>query len=72
MKTAELRDRTDEGLEELEEQLQDELFRLEMQHQTGQLQETSRLKETRRDIARIKTILRERELDGEEPSEEQD
>ena len=65
MKASELRERSDDGLEELEEQLQDELFRLEMQHQTGQLQETSRLEETRRDIARIKTILRERELEAE-------
>lgn len=71
MKVSELRDRTDEGLEELEQQLQDELFRLEMQHQTGQLQETSRLRETRRDIARIKTILRERDL-GEERSEDEE
>lgn len=71
MKVSELRDRTDEGLEELGQQLQDELFRLEMQHQTGQLQETSRLRETRRDIARIKTILREREL-GEEESEDEE
>ena len=65
MKASELRDRSDDGLRELEQQLQDELFRMKMQHQTGQLQETSRLKETRRDIARIKTILRERDLEGE-------
>ncbi len=66
MKPAELRERDDQGLKELEDQLENELFQLEMQHQTGQLQETSRLEETRRDIARIKTILRERELDQEE------
>jgi len=66
MKASELRERTDEGLEELEEQLQNELFQLEMKHQTGQLQETSRLKEIRRDIARVKTILRERELTDED------
>jgi large subunit ribosomal protein L29 len=71
MKISELRDRTDNGLEELEQQLEDELFQLEMQHQTGQLQETSRLEETRRDIARIKTILRERELEGEESEDEE-
>lgn len=65
MTPSELRERTDDGLRELEEELQNELFRLEMQHQTGQLQETSRLKETRRSIARVKTILRERELDEE-------
>jgi large subunit ribosomal protein L29 len=63
MNADELRDKTDQRLRELEEQLNDELFNLKMQHHTGQLQETSKLKETRRDIARIKTILRERELD---------
>lgn len=66
MNPSELRERDDQGLKELEEQLKNELFQLEMQHQTGQLQETSRLEETRRDIARVKTILRERELDQQE------
>lgn len=71
MNASELRERDDEGLEELERQLQDELFRLEMQHQTGQLQETSRLEETRRDIARVKTILRERELEAGESADDE-
>ena len=65
MNPSELRERDDDGLRDLEEELENELFQLEMQHHTGQLQETSRLKETRKDIARIKTILRERELDDE-------
>jgi large subunit ribosomal protein L29 len=69
MKPSELRERDDQGLEELEEQLKNELFQLEMQHQTGQLQETSQLEETRRDIARVKTILRERELEQEEETD---
>jgi large subunit ribosomal protein L29 len=69
MNPSELRERDDQGLEELEEQLKNELFQLEMQHQTGQLQETSRLEETRRDIARVKTILRERELEQEEQTD---
>lgn len=64
MKASELRDRSDDGLRELEQQLEGELFRLKMQHQTGQLQETSRLDETRRDIARIKTILTERDQES--------
>lgn len=65
MNPSELRERDDEALRDLEDELQNELFQLEMQHHTGQLQETSQLKETRRDIARIKTILRERELEDE-------
>ena len=68
MKASELRERDDQGLRELEQQLQGELFRLKMQHHTGQLQETSRLKETRQDIARIKTILQERASADEESS----
>lgn len=70
MTPSELRERTDDGLRELEDELKSELFQLEMQHQTGQLQETSRLEETRRDIARVKTILRERELDEDESDDE--
>jgi large subunit ribosomal protein L29 len=61
----ELRDKSDEELRDLEDQLGDELFRLKMRHQTGQLQQTAELKSKRKDIARIKTILRERELSAE-------
>ncbi|MFB6265151.1 MAG: 50S ribosomal protein L29 [Bradymonadaceae bacterium] len=64
MKASELREHEDQELEELEEELTDELFRLRMQHYTGQLENTAALKEKRRDIARIKTILRERELEN--------
>jgi large subunit ribosomal protein L29 len=39
-----------------------ELFNLRFQKATGQLANTSRRKQVRKDIARIKTILREREL----------
>ncbi len=66
MNPDELRDRSDDQLRKLEDQLNDELFNLKMQHHTGQLQETSELKKTRRDIARVKTILRERELEENE------
>lgn len=46
-----------------------ELFNLRFQFATGQLKNTNRLTEVKRDIARMKTILRERELAGEgEPS----
>jgi large subunit ribosomal protein L29 len=61
----ELREKSDEELRDLEDQLDDELFRLKMRHQTGQLQQTAELKSKRKDIARIKTILRERELSAE-------
>jgi large subunit ribosomal protein L29 len=65
MTPEELREQSDEELRDLEDQLDDELFRLKMRHQTGQLQQTAELKSKRKDIARIKTILRERELGAE-------
>ncbi len=54
-------------LDELTQRLADtkeELFNLRFQNATGQLDNYSRLKELKRDIARIKTILRQRELDA--------
>ena len=39
-----------------------ELFNLRFQHVTGQLENPLKLKETKRDIARVKTIIREKEL----------
>lgn len=62
MKPSELRDKSDEELRELEDQVRDELFRMKMKHFTGQLQNVAELKAQKKDIARIKTILREREL----------
>ncbi len=60
MKAKELREKNDQELRELEEQLREEMFRMRLKKHTNQLQEPHRLKETRRDIARIKTILHER------------
>jgi large subunit ribosomal protein L29 len=62
MTAGELRQRETGELKVLQEELREENFRLKMQHYTGQLDRVSRLKETRRDIARIETILRQREL----------
>jgi large subunit ribosomal protein L29 len=60
MKATELRTKSDQELAELETQLRDELFRLRMKHFTGQLQQVSELKERKRAVARIKTIINER------------
>lgn len=65
MKASEIRTKTDA---ELEGQLDDayhELFNLRFQRSTGQLANTARVNEVRKDIARIKTVLRERELAAE-------
>ena len=55
------------GSEEIEARLsetKEELFNLRFQNATGQLDNYKRLRELRRDIARMKTILREKELEG--------
>jgi len=62
MKASELRSKTDAELEiDLDDAYQ-ELFNLRFQRSSGQLTNTARLNEVRRNIARIKTVLREREL----------
>ena len=46
----------------LPQESKEELFNLRFQHATGQLENTARLKAVKRDIARMYTVLREREL----------
>ncbi len=62
MKAAELRQYTDEELKNLLEEKKRTLMELRFQLSMGQLENYSLIKQTKRDIARIKTILREREL----------
>jgi large subunit ribosomal protein L29 len=58
----ELRDMTDTELKKKLVETKDELFRLRFQMATGQLDNPMKLKEVRRGIARVQTIIREREL----------
>lgn len=62
MKAKELRMLSDGELLEKEKLLKEELFNLRFQHATGQLENTMRIPQVKKDIARIKTILRERQL----------
>ncbi|MCD6462997.1 MAG: 50S ribosomal protein L29 [Thermotogae bacterium] len=62
MKASELRDKTDEELRQMEEELKRKLMDLRFQLAMGKLKNTAQIKMVKRDIARIKTILREREL----------
>ena len=62
MKAKELRDMTKEELENKMNDIKDELFRLRFQLATGQLDNAMRIKEVRRNIARVKTVIKEREL----------
>jgi len=67
MKTTELRDLSVEELQKKLMDFKDELFSLRFQMVTGQLGNPMRLKETKRNIARTKTILREIEIHKNEP-----
>ena len=62
MKAQELKDKTPDQLKEQLLALKKEAFNLRFQHATGQLENTARLKAVKSDIARMYTVLREREL----------
>jgi len=48
--------------------LKTELFNLRFQHVTGQLENPIRMRDLRKDVARVKTVIREKELAAEQPS----
>ena len=60
-KVTEFRDRTQDQLAEQLASLKKEQFNLRFQRATGQLENTSRVREIRRDIARIKTVLNQKQ-----------
>ncbi len=62
MKVNELRNLSSEEITTQIDQLKDELFNLRFQLATGQLENPMRIRQVRKDIARAKTILRQREL----------
>ncbi len=62
MKAIELRTNTYAELAEKLDEAKEELFNLRFQIATSQLDNTTRLREVRREIARIKTVMREQEL----------
>ena len=62
MKAAELRGMSAADLNKKLAELKEELFNLRFQQATGQLENPSRMKEIRKTIARIKTVITEREL----------
>ncbi len=72
MKTAEIRELPSEELQTRLDEVKEELFNLRFQHATGQLENYSRLGQLRRDVARLRSIQRERELGiGNEPQPEE-
>lgn len=62
MKAKEITALTTAEMLDKEKQYKEELFNLRFQQATGQLENTARLKQVRKNIARIKTILRQQEL----------
>ncbi|MBN2199714.1 MAG: 50S ribosomal protein L29 [Candidatus Aminicenantes bacterium] len=61
MKINDLRELSEDELTSKRNELKDQLFKLRFQNSQGQLENASRLKTLRRDIARIETVLKERE-----------
>ena len=61
MKANDLRDRSTEDLRELDKRLSTDLFQYRFKNFTSRLDDTSLMKKTRRDIARVRSVLAERE-----------
>ena len=64
MKVKELRNLKSEELQKKITESKKELFELRLKQSTGNLDKPSKVHELRKDVARMKTILRERELEG--------
>ena len=62
MKAKEIVELTTAEIEQKIKALKEELFNLRFQLATGQLENTARIRQVRKDIARMKTIIREREI----------
>ena len=60
MKAKELREWTAEELQKRKKDLKEEVFNLRFQHSTGQLDNTSRMKVIKKDVARIEMVLHEK------------
>jgi len=64
MKASEIREKTQVELEKEEKELKAELFKLRFQLATNQLENPMKLRDVKKSIAQVKTILRERQLKG--------
>lgn len=70
MYSKDIRKMTDEQLLDAIEDQKEALFHLRFQEASGEMQDANAPRRTRRDVARLKTILRERQLASERVSEE--
>ncbi len=64
VKVKEIRDMSDAELQSKVGELKEELFNLRFQMATGQLENHMRIRDVKKGIAKVKTIIRERELNG--------
>lgn len=64
MKTNEIRKLSTEEINKKIAESKEELFNLRMKQATGSLENPTRIRELRKTVARLKTILREREIEG--------
>ena len=69
MKASEIRDMNLDEMHRKVSDLKEELFNLRFQHQIGQLENPQRMKQTKKDIARIQTIIKEVTLNQQGKSE---
>lgn len=70
MKISEIRERNDEELVTLTRQLHEDLFKLRVQKATNQLENTNSPRQIRKDLARVMTVLKARDLGLEETKKE--
>jgi large subunit ribosomal protein L29 len=63
MKANEIRDMSPDELQIKVREAKEELFNLRFQHETGQLENPRKIQQAKKDLARVKTIIREMELE---------
>ena len=61
MKAREIREMGLEEMQRKRDDLREEMFNLRFQHGVGQLENTAKLKQTKRDIARVETLIKEKQ-----------
>lgn len=64
MKTSELREMTKADLLKKEDELREDIFRMRMKLATGELEDTSKVRQSRKDIAKIETVLSEKKTEA--------
>jgi large subunit ribosomal protein L29 len=69
MKASEIRDMTPDEMHSKVSDLKEELFNLRFQHEIGQLENPQRMKQTKKDIARMETVITEVTLNQKQNNE---